>query len=89
MQFLTCLCLVKGLGLQENKDIGCSPSLTWNISLERHTEKIPATPDLIYHSVSTAARQHKYGMCDCKGTGMNTNRIYNHLYTHTHLLINI
>ena len=27
--------------------------LTWNISDERQTENIPATPDLMYHSVRT------------------------------------
>lgn len=50
-------------------------SITWNISLERQTEKMPSTPLLIYHSVRTVndgcgcgckrkyARQEHVHMC--------------------------
>ena len=33
-----------------------SSLVSWNISLERQMEKIPATPDRMYHSVRTKER---------------------------------
>ncbi len=53
----------KGSGLSETKRNEISVH-TWNISLERHTEKMPATPDLIYHSVKTDVCMYVH-VCAC------------------------